>query len=92
MSLLIIPVFFVLIWVLMIRPQQKRMKEHRALLAALEVGDEVLTSAGFYGVVTEFDGPTVFLEVADGVEIKISRESITELVSYDEADVVADDK
>lgn len=86
------PIFFLLIWFLMIRPQQQRMKEHNALLAALEVGDEVVTSAGFYGMITDFDGPTVFIEVADGVEMKITRESVTELVSYDDADAPVDDK
>ncbi len=92
MSLLILPIFFILIWALMIRPQQKRMKEHRALLASLEVGDEVVTSSGFYGVIAAFDGPTVFLEVADGVELKVTRESINELVTYDDADIAVDDK
>ena len=96
MGLLIIPIFLVVIWAVMIRPQQKRMKEHRALLQSLEVGDEVVTSSGIYGMVTDFDGPTVFVEVADGVEVKLTRDSIAELVSYDDvadadADVAADE-
>ena len=92
MGLLIIPIFLVIIYFMMIRPQQKRVKEHRELLQSLEVGDEVVTSAGVYGMITDFDGPTVFVEVCDGVELKVTRESIAELVSYDDADVPVDDK
>lgn len=91
MGLLIFPILIAILYFVMIRPQQKRQAQQRELLASLEVGDEVLTAAGIYGVITEFDGPTVFLEVADGVQIKATRESIAALVDYDEdADLEVD--
>jgi preprotein translocase subunit YajC len=85
-SLIIFVPLLVIMYFVMIRPQQKRVSEHRQVLASLEVGDEVITSAGIYGVVTEFDGPTLFLEISDGVEIKIGKDTVTSVVSYDTAD------
>lgn len=75
-----------IMWALLIMPQQRKAKAARAMLSKLEVGDEVLTSAGIYGEITEFDGQTVFLAVSDTLEIKITRESIAERVTYAEAD------
>jgi preprotein translocase YajC subunit len=56
------------------------------MLTALDVGDEVLTSAGFYGTIAEFDGDTVFLAVNDALEIKITKASISERVQYSDAE------
>jgi preprotein translocase subunit YajC len=89
-SLIIFVPLLVVMYFVMIRPQQKRASEHRQVLASLEVGDEVVTSAGFYGVITEFDGPTLFLEISDGVEIKIGKDTVANVVSYDAADDDAD--
>ncbi|MDH3753053.1 MAG: preprotein translocase subunit YajC [Acidimicrobiia bacterium] len=83
-SLIILLPFLAVMYFVMIRPQQKRAAEARELLASLEVGDEVVTVSGLYGVINEFDGPTVFLEVADGVEVKITRESISVLVTAED--------
>jgi preprotein translocase subunit YajC len=85
MGLLILPIMLLALYWFMIRPQQQRMKEQQALLRALEVGDDVLTSAGIYGTVSELDGNTVFILVADGVEIKVTKESITQKVTYAES-------
>jgi preprotein translocase subunit YajC len=81
----------VLLWVLMIRPQQKRLREHQALLATLEVGDEVVTAGGVYGTITWLDATTVDLEVADGVVIKVMRSSVNGRVYEDEDDELAAD-
>lgn len=86
MGLLFLPVLLAIMYFVMIRPQQKRAAEHRQLLASIETGDEVVTSGGFYGVITDFDGPTVFLEIADGVEMKVTRDSVAGVVNYDDAD------
>lgn len=75
----------VAMWALLILPQQRRTKQHRQMLSALEVGDEVLTSSGMYGTITEFDGETVFLAVSDALEIKITQASIAERVVYADA-------
>jgi len=83
---LVIGVMFAAMWALLILPQQRRTKAHREMLAKLDVGDEVLTSAGMYGEIAEFDGETVFLAVSDSLEIKITRSSIAERVVYADAD------
>jgi len=73
-----------LLWLLLLRPQQKRAKNRRAMLEKLEVGDEVVTTSGLYCRIAEFDEGTVFVYVADGVRIKISRDSIAERITYSE--------
>jgi len=79
---IVLIVAMVLIYAMLFIPQQRRAKAQRQMLAALDVGDEVLTSAGMYGEITEFDGETVFLAVSDDLEIKITRASIAERVVY----------
>ena len=73
-------------YILLIRPQQRRAKAHRDLMAAIDVGDDVVTSAGIYGRVSDVDGETLFLQVTDSVELKITRDSVAELVGYDDSD------
>jgi len=60
----------------MIIPQRRQMKEQRELLASLAEGDAVVTNAGIYGVVTELDGDVMFLEVAEGIELKMSKAAV----------------
>jgi preprotein translocase subunit YajC len=79
-------VIMIAMWALLIVPQQRRTKAHRAMVSALDVGDEVLTSAGLYGTIAEFDGDSVFLAVNDALEIKITKASISERVVYAEAE------
>lgn len=83
MQFIPIAIIIVAMYALLFLPQQRRTKAHRAMLAALETGDEVLTSSGIYGTVTEFDGETVFLAVNDANEIKITKASIAERVVYE---------
>ncbi|MXW43054.1 MAG: preprotein translocase subunit YajC [Acidimicrobiia bacterium] len=73
---------FVAMYFFMVRPQQKKARQHRELLESLDVGDEVITASGLYGMITDFDGGTIFIEVSDGVEIKISRETVANKVVY----------
>ncbi|WP_420431552.1 preprotein translocase subunit YajC [Candidatus Poriferisocius sp.] len=82
---------FVAMYFFMVRPQQRKAREQRALLDSLEVGDEVITASGLYGMITDFDGGTVFIEISDGVEIKISRETIANKIVYSDIDVDGDD-
>lgn len=86
MNLIFIVVMMAAMWALLIVPQQRRTKAHRAMMDALDVGDEVLTSAGIYGTIAEFDGETVFLAVNDQHEIKITKSSIAERVVYADAE------
>ena len=72
---------FVIIYFLMIRPQQKKAKEHKALLDGLKKGDQVITVAGIHGKITSIDDTTVTLEVATGVNIKITKGYIASLLN-----------
>ncbi len=80
------PMFIIMIGIfyfLLIRPQQKKAKEHRALLDALKKGDTVVTAGGIYGKVTALDENVVTMEVATGVNIKIKKGHISEVVKKD---------
>ena len=81
-----VPMFVIMIGIfyfLLIRPQQKKAKEHRALLDALKKGDNVVTAGGIYGKVTTVDENIVNLEIATGVNIKIKKGHIAEVVKKD---------
>jgi len=71
---------FVVFYFLLIRPQSKRAKEHRALIAALEVGAEVVTNGGILGKVTALGEQYLTLEVADGVNVKIQRAMVQQVL------------
>ena len=72
-SMLMLIIMFVVMYFLMIRPQQKRVKEHRELVAALNKGDEVATSTGLMGRIVALDDFAVDLEVAKNTVIRIQR-------------------
>jgi preprotein translocase subunit YajC len=78
--LLMMGLFFVIFYFMLIRPQSKRAKEHRAMLQALATGDEVVTSGGILGRVTEVGDNFVTLEVADGVRLKVQKAQIGTLM------------
>ena len=77
-----------LLWVLMIRPQQQRVRQAREMAASLDVGDEVVTAGGIYGIVTEAEGGILSVEVAPGVVLRVLRGAIAQRVGpprdYDE--------
>ena len=88
---------FVVFYFLLIRPQQKRAKEHRATLGNLRRGDRVVTGGGFVGLVTKvISNDEVQVEIADGVRVRVIRATITSVLSKTEpakADAVkADEK
>ena len=68
---------FVVMWFLLIRPQQKKAKEHRAMVSALKRGDRVVTNGGIYGQVTHVADDHLMVEIAEGVKIKVVRDAIT---------------
>jgi preprotein translocase subunit YajC len=67
---------FVLLWFLMIRPQMKRQKEHKAMVDALQKGDEVVTAGGVVGKITKVADSYVTVEVAAGTEILVQRAAV----------------
>src|SRR4030042_6816440 len=90
MSFLPIILIFVIFYFLLIRPQQKRSKEHRGLLSNLKVGDNVLTSGGIYGRITGIRDDVITLEISDKVRVKVNRGHIAggvkqEVVKTDES-------
>ena len=71
----------VLFYFLMIRPQQKRMKQHQATLAALKRGDQVVLSSGVHGKIVRVEDGDVGVEIATGVTVKVRKTMITEVSS-----------
>lgn len=70
---------FAIFYFLLIRPQQKKAKEHKALLDAIKKGDNVITAGGVHGKVTAVEDTIVTLEVATGVNIKITKTYIAQV-------------
>ena len=73
---------FVIFWFLLIRPQQKRAKAHKAMLAALKKGDYVMTSAGFVGCILEIDDEYVLIECGEA-KLRMSRAAVGSLIDKD---------
>jgi preprotein translocase subunit YajC len=78
---LIIPTMLIIgiMYFLMIRPQQKRLKEHRDMVAAIRRGDTVVTSGGIIGKVTKVEDNELQVEIAEGVKIKLVRGTVSEV-------------
>jgi len=72
---------FAIFYFILIRPQQKKMKEHEAMLNAIQPKDEIITGGGIYGKVAKADGDILTVEIAEGVKIKVSRSSVRDVVS-----------
>jgi len=76
LSLLPLVLIFGVFYFLLIRPQNKRQKEHKELVASIAVGDEIVTAGGVLGTVTNVKDQFVRVQVADGVELKLQRHTI----------------
>ena len=79
-GLLPIVLMFVLLYFMMIRPQMKRAKEHKAMTDALQKGDEVVTTGGLLGKITKVSDAYITLEVATGIEINVQRPAVQTLL------------
>lgn len=80
MSMLPLVLMFVVLYFVMIRPQMKKQKEHRAMIDALAKGDEVVTGGGMLGKVAKLGEGNISLEVAAGVEIQIQRSAVVQVL------------
>lgn len=81
-GLLPIVLIFVVFWFLLIRPQQKRMKEHKAMIANLRRGDKVVTGGGIIGTVTKvLDEGELEVEIATDVKVRVARATVTEVLN-----------
>jgi preprotein translocase subunit YajC len=83
MTFLPIIFIFVIFYFLLIRPQQKRAKEHRTLLETIKTGEYVLTSGGIYGRITGIKDNIITLEISDKVRVKVNRGNIAGVVKPD---------
>ena len=72
---------FLIFWLLMIRPQQKRMKEHQASIAAIKKGDEVVTGGGIRGRVTKVTDDEAEVEIASGVKVRVVKGTISQVLT-----------
>ena len=76
MSFLPIVLMFGVLYMVMIRPQQTRAREHRDLVTSIASGDEIVTTAGIFGVVSEVEDDVIWLEVAQGLELKVLKGTV----------------
>jgi preprotein translocase subunit YajC len=85
-SLLLILPFFLIMYFLLIRPQSQRRKAQMRLQSELQVGDDVVTTAGIYGTITEIDDEydIITLEVAPGMEVRFARAAVAQRLVDDE--------
>lgn len=67
---------FIIFYFLLIRPQQKKAKEHQQLIASLKTGDRVVTTAGIHGLITNIKENTVLIKVADNVKIEFDKQAV----------------
>lgn len=76
-SLVLLAVVMAIFYFMLVRPQKKRLKEHKDLISALEPGDEVVTIGGAFGFVNKVDEEMVWLEVSDGVEVRFTKQAVS---------------
>jgi len=80
LGMLPLVLMFVVLYFVMIRPQMKRQKEHKAMIEAVAKGDEVVTAGGVIGKISKLGDSFIHLEVANGVELQIQRSAITQVL------------
>lgn len=81
-TLIQLGLIFVIFYFILIRPQQKRMKEHDQLLSAIKKGDRIITGGGIYGKVVKADeGAELVVEIAEGVNITVNRATVRDVVN-----------
>ena len=80
LGLLPLVLMFVVLYFVMIRPQLKRQKEHKAMIEAVAKGDEVVTAGGFLGKVTKIGDTYLGVELANGVEVQMQRTAVVQVL------------
>ncbi len=79
-SMLPLLLMFVVLYFIMIRPQMKKQKEHRAMIDALAKGDEIATAGGLIGRVTKLGEGSLSMEIANGVEVQLQRHAVVQVL------------
>ena len=80
MSMLPLLLMFAVLYFVMIRPQMKKQKEHRAMIDALAKGDEVVTAGGLLGKVSKIGDSNIGVEIASGVEVQMQRSAVVQVL------------
>ena len=80
MSMLPLLLMFAVLYFVMIRPQMKKQKEHRAMIDALAKGDEVVTAGGLLGKVSKIGDGNIGVEIASGVEVQMQRSAVVQVL------------
>jgi preprotein translocase subunit YajC len=85
MSFVIVMVLLlVVMYVLMIRPQRQRQREHQTMIDRADVGDDILTTGGIYGTIVEADGDDLVVELAEGLNVHMTRRGIAAVLPPEE--------
>ena len=79
-----------LMYVMMIRPQQRRMREHRFIVSSLQLEDDVITAGGIFGRIVQLGDEAITVELVDGARMKVLRNAISRKVSPDGPEDAAD--
>jgi preprotein translocase subunit YajC len=82
--LIILVALFVLMWLLLIRPQRRRQAEQAQMQEVLEVGDEILTAGGIHGTVREIEEEIVHVEIAPGTTVRLDRRAVAAIAQEPE--------
>jgi preprotein translocase subunit YajC len=85
MTFLPLILLFAVFYFLLIRPQQKRAKQHKTFMESLKKGDTVVTSGGLYGKITGITDETITLEIAEKVRVRVTKSSIADYVKGEQA-------
>jgi len=80
LQMLPLVLIFVVFYFLLIRPQQKRAKEHKTMVSGLAAGDEVVIAGGVLGRIAEIRDQFLIVEIADGVQVKVQRHTVTSVL------------
>jgi preprotein translocase subunit YajC len=83
-SLIMMAVIFAIFYFILIRPQQKKMKEHKKMVDELKKGDRIVTAGGMYATVENASPDTLTVKIAEGVKVKITRGSVGAVVKAEE--------
>jgi preprotein translocase subunit YajC len=90
--LIIMVLMLGVMYVLMIRPQRQRQAQQQAMIDSADVGDDVLTTGGIYGTISETDGDDIVVEIANGVSVHMTRRGIAAVLPPEEDDVEEEDE
>jgi preprotein translocase subunit YajC len=83
-GLLILAILLLAFWFILVRPQRARAREQQQLIQDLEPGDEIVSTGGLYGTITQIDGEVLHVEIAPGLVVRMARGAIAGIVETDE--------